>query len=176
MSDAAVVVPAKHQLEQFETLNPEEQKTIVDQVLNMQSVTAEASLRSAQGYDILRELYRNSAELVLSTSQFVLPVSNDLDDICIHLSDPEGFKRSYATLLGDINRYRQDLAILWECHKDKTGAPSDDEITDVFSIADGYNKLMTRWDSAISPLLDSLKDILCKEYTPVLEKELNESA
>lgn len=170
---SSIKVPKPEQLENFDALPEAEQQDVMEQILDIQSVTAEASLKSVEGYDILKELYRSSAELVLLTSEFVIPVSNNMAAITEHLSDPEAFRKSFATLLNDIKKYRDDLAVLWNCHKDRSGAPDETELTDVFALADGYNKLLTRFDTVITPLLDVLKTTLAKEYSPVLEQQVN---
>jgi hypothetical protein len=176
IAGSAIAVPEQKKLEAFATLPATEQKEIVGQVQDMQSLTAEAVLKGADGYDILRELYSECAGLILSTSNFVIPVKQELPNICKHLADAEGFKRSFGTLCGDIANYNENLASLWEVHKDKSGAPSAEEITDVFDLATGYNKLATHYESGIQPLLVSLAETVEKEYTSILESELNATA
>lgn len=172
----AIAVPEQKKLEAFDTLPATEQKEIVEQVQDMQAVTADAALRGADGYGILRELYTECAGLILNTGRFVIPVKQDLPNICKHLADPEGFKRSFQTLCGDIANYNENLGILWEVHKDKEGTPTAEEITDVFDLATGYNKLATHYESGIQPLMVSLAETVEKEYTSILESELNATA
>lgn len=169
-----LAVPDQEKLENFDQLSPEEQKEIIDEVGQMQSLVADASLRSNEGYDILLELYRNNAEMLLLSSHFVIPISQNIEEICADLTDPEGFKRSFVTLLADIKQYRDDLNALYMCHKDKKGAPSEEEIADVFALADGYNKLLNRYEQGIQPLLEALRDTLLKECKALLETPVDE--
>lgn len=165
----ALSMPDQEKLERFDSLTIEEQQAVMKEVTDMQSVVAEASLRSNEGYDILLELYRNNAEMLLLTSHFVVPVSQNIERVCQDVNDPDGFKRSFVTLLADIKAYRDDLNTLYQCHKDKKGAPSEDELMDVFALADGYNKLLNRYEGAIRPLMESLRDTLLNECKDLLE-------
>lgn len=176
VAGSSIQVPDAAKLENYANLPKDEQEEILKQVADMQNVTAETLLQSNQGYDVLKELYRTSAQMILSTSTFIVPVAKDLDGICQHLSDPQAFTQGYKTLLGDIKQYREDLGTLWECHQDKTGAPAMDEVTDVFSLAEGYSKLAYRFERAIEPLMSSLAGVIEKEYLPVLEEQLNADA
>lgn len=169
----ALSVPDQEKLDQFDSLSTEEQQDVLKDVIDMQSTVADASLRSEEGYDILLELYRCNAEILLLTSHFVLPVSNHIERICEDLSDPEGFKRSFITLLADIKSYRDDLDTLYQCHKGKSGTPSEEDITEVFAIADGYSKLLDRYEGAIRPLKESLRDVLLKECKVLMEEVSN---
>lgn len=169
----AIQVPDKAKLEQFDQLPVEEQQTILKQVAEMQSVTANAALRSDKCFDILKEMYRNCATLIMTTSTFVVPVKEDMVNICASLSDPEGFKRSFDTLCTDIFNYNQNLTTLYGFHEGREGAPSEEEVTDVLSLAEGYGQLLTHFEKAIDPLITSLANIVTAEYAAKLEEEVN---
>lgn len=165
----ALTMPNQDKLERFDSLSATEQQEVLEQVTHMQSTVADASLRSNEGYDILLALYRSNAEVLLLTSHFVVPVSQNLQRICDDINDPTAFKRSFVTLLADIKQYRDDLDTLYQCHKDKKGAPTEEEINDVFALADGYNKLLTRYETAIQPLMEALRDTILAECEDLLE-------
>lgn len=174
IESVGLTVPDQDKLERFDQLSPTEQEAVVADVTEMQRVVAETSLRSKEGYDILLELYRNNAEMLLLSSHFVIPVRDNLVQICADVEDPTAFKRSFVTLLGDIKQYHDDLNTLYQCHRDKKGAPAEEEIHDVFALADGYNKLLNRYEQGIQPLMEALRDTLVNECKELLEVPGNE--
>lgn len=172
----AIAVPEQSKLENYATLDTAEQAVITEQVIEMQAVTADAVLKGADGFDILNEMCKCCGALILTTATLVLPIKQQLEDICANLTDPEGFKRSYQTLCSDITNFNTNLKVLASAHAGRTGKPAEEEITDVFALADGYNKLTMHFESGIQPLMQVLSGILDKEYNPVLERELNANA
>lgn len=169
----SIKVPEQSKLEAYEKLPASEKQEVTEQVIEMQAAAADVFLKGADGFDILTQLNKSCAELILTTATFVIPVTQDLENICANLKDPEGFKRSFKTLCADIATYNTNLSVLASCHAGKTGQPSADEITDVLTLADGYNKLNMHFENAIQPLMQALGKIIDQEYTAVLESQLN---
>jgi len=169
----AIAVPDQATLDNFDNLPVEEKRKVVAQVNDMASVTADAVLKSEQGYDILNELYANCGNLILGTAGWVVPVKRDMVNIKATLSDPESFHRGFNTLCTDISNFHDNLTVLHDLHKDKTGQPEPEETTDVLLLADGYNKLATHYENGIHPLMQSLAGVVEREYLPTLEKEID---
>jgi hypothetical protein len=169
----AIAVPDQATLENFNNLSIDEQQKVSAQVAGMASITADEALKSAQGYDILTQLYTTCGQLILNTSPWVLPVKHQMEEIKATLSDPEGFHKGFRTLCTDISNYNANLGVLHEVHKGKTGQPAPEDVGDILLLADGYNKLASHYEDGIQPLMVSLAAVVEREYLPTLEKEVD---
>lgn len=173
IAGSAIVVPEQKKLEDFAQLSASEQQAVVGQVAEMGAIAADEALKSDMGYDILGQLYRSCAGLILNTSPWVIPVKNEMPEIKKHLNDPAAFERGFTTLCTDISNYNENLQGLYAFHKDKKGAPAGEDITDVLDLADGYNKLATHYEDGIQPLMMALAKTVEEEYVSILEKQVD---
>lgn len=134
-----------------------------------QKVVASTALKSDKGWEILRQLYLESAKKLLTTQGFTYPVLANRDTLEDKLSDPVAFRRSFDTLLQDLRQYKLDLDRIHAKHEGRSGKPKEADWPILFAISQEYSDLMHRFDSVIAPLIFSLVDVLQKEHGDLLE-------
>lgn len=134
-----------------------------------EKVVASTVLKSNKGWDILRELYKEAAKKLLTTQGFTYPVLANRDKIDEHLSDPEGFRRSFNTLLSDLKAYKERLDGIWVKHKDESGTPTEAQWPVMFALSQEYSDTIDHFDQVIAPLIFSLVEVLTAEYSDLIE-------
>jgi len=134
-----------------------------------EEVVASTVLKSDKGWEVLRQMYHESAKKLLSTQGFTYPVLANMDTLKEKLSDPEGFQKSMQTLIGDLQDYKQQIDAIYAKHKDKSGKPTEAEWPILFALSQDYTNLMHHFDTVISPLVFSLVDVIRAEHGDLLE-------
>lgn len=163
----ALEVPSDETLKNFAQLNPEDQAKVRAQVEAMQSVTAEAALKS-KGWDILREIYGTASKQLLTTSGFVVPVRQHMDEILAKLKDPVTFSTDFAQLQNGLAAHYRNIKKLWSYHSDKQGQPSVEEVPLVNELAGQWNTALHLYETEVTPLLTQLMSVVEAEYTSTL--------
>lgn len=167
----AVVVPAVFAENSFEGKTPEEQQKIREQLLELQSVTADALVQT-QGWEILREFYNIVVQKILATSTFVVPVLQNRDAITAKLEDGEAFWKEFRQLLNTMSGYQVQLSLLWSKHETKLNAPTAEDLPLISELVDGYTALLRNFETVTEPLMFKLIDIVSTQYGSELTVQL----
>lgn len=141
-----------------------------EQLAELQAEAASEALKSSEGWNCITQFQTHIYAQLVNTSQFVIPVLNDLDVICEQVNDPDGFRRSFATLMADIAALKAEADRLCQKHKGKSGAPTPAEYPIIFTLSQEYSNLMTRYEQGVQPLIESLNRILTEECTPASDQ------
>lgn len=134
-----------------------------------EEVVASTVLKSDKGWEILRQLYLEGAKKLLTTQGFTFPVLKNMAILEDKLSDPIGFKKSFDTLLQDLQQYKADLDKIQAKHAGKSGKPTEAEWPIMFALSQEYSDLMHRFDTVVAPLIFSLVETIQKEHGDLLE-------
>ncbi len=134
-----------------------------------EEVVASTALKSDKGWEILRQLYLESAKKLLTTQGFTYPVLRNMAVLEEKLSDPAGFRKSFNTLLQDLQQYKADLDRIQAKHQGRSGKPTEAEWPILFALSQEYSDLMHRFDTVIGPLIFSLVEIIQQEHGDLLE-------
>lgn len=138
-----------------------------EEITAMQAEAADESLRSKEGWNIIHQFQSHIYAQLVNTSQFVVPVLNDLDIICEQVNDPQAFRNSFNTLMGDLARMKIDADRIGARHTGKQGQPTPAELPAVFALSQEYSNLMTHYEVVVQPLIDSLNHIIQAEFKAV---------
>ena len=138
-----------------------------EEITAMQAEAADESLRSKEGWNIIHQFQSHIYAQLVNTSQFVVPVLNDIDTICEQVNDPQAFRNSFTPLMGDLAKMKLDADRLGAKHIGKKGQPTAAELPVVFSLSQDYSNIMANYEAVIQPLINSLNAILQAEFTAV---------
>lgn len=139
-----------------------------------EEVVADAVLRSDKSWDVLREFYGQLGGRILHTAQFTIPVLQNLNDIEQRLNDPVAFRKSFDTLMTDLQDIRGRLGELKVRHEGQTGEPTPEQWPMIFETSMEYQNLFHRMDTTINPLIQTLANVLKEEYSETLTLQVVE--
>lgn len=132
---------------------------------------ADHLIRSSQGFDVLKGLFHQAARAHLASSRFTLPVLNNIDKIEANLTDPVAFKKSFHTLLRDLDQFHGQLTRLGEKHEGRNGTPQQKDIPWMMEVTSEYSNLISHYEQVIQPLVDDLLATLKREYPEMVKIE-----
>jgi hypothetical protein len=142
-----------------------------DNVEEVQAAVADHLLKSEQSWDILNSLYLECANKLLHTRGFTVPVLAQMSVLKEKLNDPDGFQRSFSTLLNDIQAFKLQLDGIQAQHQGKTGTPTEADWPTIFAISQNYSNLISYFESVIAPLIFTLIDVIKAEHGDMLSLE-----
>lgn len=121
------------------------------------SAQSAAALIKEDGWAILRELYKLTAQALNATAVVIVPATQNREIILAKVSDPEGFSRDIQTTITDVEEMIRTLQVLGGQHLDKTGFPSTPEDVALISqLSLGYSQIQHHVETAVQPLLMAL--------------------
>lgn len=121
------------------------------------SAEAAAALIKEDGWAILRELYKLTAQAVNATAVVIIPATENREAILAKVSDPEGFSRDIQTCISDIEQMILSLQVLGGQHLDKKGFPeTPEDVALISQVSLGYAQIQHHIDTAVQPLLMAL--------------------
>lgn len=141
----------------------EEYKAGLKVVESETNALADKLLSGDQAWDILEGLKGASAQAILNTRGFVLPLLDNLQtEVLPHLEDPVGFQKNLQIVVTDSGEITKAILALAETHKDKSGQPTIDDIPLIQECAQGYSQIQQSIENSITPLLLGMIDTMQK--------------
>lgn len=141
-------------------MNEEIQKHF-DEAVSQSSVAAKNYLK-ANGWDIVREMYRASAEQIQSTASFTMLTTLNWENIKPKLEDPEAFAKNFQTLRNDLTLLIELLKKVGEKHIDRRGEPKVEEMPLLLDISQLYSDIQGKYETAVQPLIFSMIETMQK--------------
>jgi hypothetical protein len=147
----------------------------------VQSSVADKLLQ-AKGWDILKQLFLITSELLQTTQLFVYPVIAEIELVKEKMGEHfEAFDKDFTALKEDLATMSGALVALSKQHEGKEGTVHADDHMLVVELASGYSNLQTQMETKVGPEL--MKQMSLLEAAGVgadvlfaaLEKSLEES-
>lgn len=141
----------------------EEYKEGMKVVESESNALADKLLSGDKAWEILEGLKGATAQAVLNTRSFVLPLLDSLEtEILPKLEDPTGFQKNVQNVVVDTGEITKAILGLADIHKDKSGTPTVEDLPIIQACAQGYSKIQSSIEHGITPLLLGMIDTLQK--------------
>lgn len=138
--------------------------------LEAQSFVAQ-KLLADKGWDIVKQLFLISSEMLQTTQLFVLPVISEEDLVKEKLGENyEEFQKGFDALKEDLATMSSVLIALSKKHVDKVGAVEPEDQTLVAELTMGYSNIQSQMENEVGPEL--MKQMAILEAAGVSAEDL----
>lgn len=154
---------SKDEINHDQETTEEDAERLRGEVVHAQEQVSEAVLKSELGWEVIDRLAQQCIELHLSTRGFTTMVVSSMSRLETQLKDPEGFRKSFHTLIRDLGEFHEVILETSKKHQGRTGRPTEEELPEVMELSLTYSKVIDYFEMAVRPLWIQLLETIQQE-------------